>query len=490
MRLADDAQHGAPAGRRRRAGAAASSPGRSTSASGRSARWCGRRSTSTSTSSPWPSRAALADGPLPVKRLGEVLTEGFPDVPANALAHLARVAAPLAQLPPRGCWKRPGGVVYQFVDTWLGASARRARPRGDRPPLPRGVRSGLGRRRHRLVRRARHPGRARLDGRPGPPHRRRRQEARRPALRRHRRPETPAPVRLLGLYDNVWLSHAGRDRVTDPAKRKRWMGVNGGLCNTVFVDGWLEGLWRVEDGRPTIVELFRTLSRGEQAELEEELDRGGGAARSADLAGFVWTSSPRKSQRNRRRIGVSGPAGGAGEQGGDGGDAGGRRAQHLGAQPYDVAPAASKAATSSSVRPPSGPTTTTIDAGSAGRRAWPSDDVAASCSTTARSAPRDQRRRRRRWWPARRPRGTTSAATAWRPRAPSNASWPATSRPARPSRPRPTAGGGPRARSRATPISVSTSTASSPRSPFGIAWTTVSRGRGRRRVDHRGRPSP
>ena len=51
------------------------------------------------------------------------------------------------------------------------------------------------------------------------------------------------------------------------------MGVNGGLCNTVFVDGWLEGLWRVEDGRPAIVELFRTLSRGEQAELDEELDR-------------------------------------------------------------------------------------------------------------------------------------------------------------------------------------------------------------------------
>ena len=58
--------------------------------------------------------------------------------------------------------------------------------------------------------------------------------------------DTPAPVRLLGLYDNVRLSHAGRDRVTHPDKRKRWMGVNGGLSSTIFVDGWLEGLWRVE----------------------------------------------------------------------------------------------------------------------------------------------------------------------------------------------------------------------------------------------------
>jgi hypothetical protein len=65
-------------------------------------------------------RAALADGPLPVKRLGEVLTATFPDVPGNALAHLARVAEPLAQLPPRGCWRQPGGVVYQYVDRWLG----------------------------------------------------------------------------------------------------------------------------------------------------------------------------------------------------------------------------------------------------------------------------------------------------------------------------------------------------------------------------------
>jgi hypothetical protein len=85
--------------------------------------------------------------------------------------------------------------------------------------------------------------------------------------------ETPAPVRLLGTYDNVWLSHAARDRVTDPVKRKSWMGTNGGMANTIFVDGMLEGLWRVEDGRPVVVELFRTLTAPEQRELDDELDR-------------------------------------------------------------------------------------------------------------------------------------------------------------------------------------------------------------------------
>jgi hypothetical protein len=218
-------------------------------------------------------RAALTDGPLPVKRLGEVLTEAFPDVPANALAHLARVAAPLAQLPPRGCWKQPGGVVYQFVDAWLGrplaepdpeaivrrylaaygpASAADVTAWSGVPGIP-AVLASM----DDLVRHTDDAGKKLVDLPSG-------------AIADA---ETPAPVRLLGLYDNVWLSHAGRDRVTDPAKRKRWMGVNGGLCSTVFVDGWLEGLWRVEDGRPAIVELFRTLSRVEQRELDEELDR-------------------------------------------------------------------------------------------------------------------------------------------------------------------------------------------------------------------------
>ena len=86
-------------------------------------------------------------------------------------------------------------------------------------------------------------------------------------------PDTPAPVRLLGTYDNVWLSHAGRDRVTAPDKRKRWMGTNGGMASTVFVDGMLEGLWRVEDGRPVVVDLFRALTPTERRDLDDELAR-------------------------------------------------------------------------------------------------------------------------------------------------------------------------------------------------------------------------
>jgi DNA glycosylase AlkZ-like len=218
-------------------------------------------------------RAALADGPLSVKRLGEVLTDRVAGVPANALAHLARITEPLAQLPPRGCWKQSGGVTYQYVDTWVGRPLRNPDP------------TTIARRYLAAFGPASAADLTTWSGVPGMP----------PVLAamddlvNHTDPagkklfdvssgvladpDVPAAVRLLGVYDNAWLAHAGRDRVTDPAKRKRWMGVNGGVCATVFVDGMLEGLWRIEAGRPVILELFRSLTRQERSELDGELDR-------------------------------------------------------------------------------------------------------------------------------------------------------------------------------------------------------------------------
>jgi hypothetical protein len=83
-------------------------------------------------------------------------------------------------------------------------------------------------------------------------------------------PDEPAPVRLLGKYDNLWLSHADRTRIAEPDKRQRWMGRNGGVSSTVFVDGMLEGLWR-QEGERVEVELFRKLTRAEQADLDAEV---------------------------------------------------------------------------------------------------------------------------------------------------------------------------------------------------------------------------
>jgi hypothetical protein len=221
-------------------------------------------------------RVVLADGPLPMKDLGLVLSERFPEVPPNALAHLARVNQPLVQLPPRGQWKASGGVVHQYVDRWL----ERALIEPDVPTIVSRYLAAFG------------PGTAAdvsawsgvtglvatvkamaADGTLVEHHDERGMVLYDVPDAQLLTGDEPAPVRLLGTYDNVWLSHARRDRVTGLDKRKRWMGTNGGMANTLFVDGWLEGLWRLEDGRVRVVSLFRDLTPEEQRDLDEEVER-------------------------------------------------------------------------------------------------------------------------------------------------------------------------------------------------------------------------
>jgi len=217
-------------------------------------------------------REVLADGPLPQKEIGLRLAERFP-YPATQLGQLARSIAPLAQLPPRGCWKRPGGVVYDYVDRWTGVPM--AEP--DVPELVRRYLRAFGpataadvtawsavtrlapllKGMDDLVQHQDEDGRVLydVDGAPIADE------------------DAPAPVRLLGTYDNVWLSHSARDRVTDPDARKSWMGTNGGVGNTLFAGGWLAGIWRVVDDRVEINRLHRDLTKPERAELDEEVAR-------------------------------------------------------------------------------------------------------------------------------------------------------------------------------------------------------------------------
>ena len=73
-------------------------------------------------------------------------------------------------------------------------------------------------------------------------------------------------------YDNVWLSHANRDHIVPVEVRPRWAGTNGGVGSTVFVDGFMAGLWWFRDGRVEL-DLFRPLSRAEQSDLDDEVAR-------------------------------------------------------------------------------------------------------------------------------------------------------------------------------------------------------------------------
>ncbi len=218
--------------------------------------------------------AVLDSGPLPLDRLGLELEQYFPGLPGKSLSHSLRYRTPLVQLPPRGQWGRSGGVVYDTLSTVTGLEFPDDPP--DLRPVVRrylaafgpasaadfsawsgasGIAPVLTSMGDELVRHADERGRRLYDL----------------ADADLADEDLPAPPRLFGRYDNVWLSHAGRDRVTDVASRARWAGVNGGVGNAFFVDGWLTGLWRRTPSGVIDLEPFRRLNRHERSALDAEV---------------------------------------------------------------------------------------------------------------------------------------------------------------------------------------------------------------------------
>lgn len=65
-------------------------------------------------------RPFLGDDARPHTEIGQALAAAYPGVPEVALRHVSRERLPLVQVPPRGLWKRSGGVVYAYADRYLG----------------------------------------------------------------------------------------------------------------------------------------------------------------------------------------------------------------------------------------------------------------------------------------------------------------------------------------------------------------------------------
>ncbi|MEP6815403.1 MAG: winged helix DNA-binding domain-containing protein [Marmoricola sp.] len=215
----------------------------------------------------------LGDGPMPFAELAQALHSRIPDAPAKALGHVARERVPMLQVPPRGLWRRSGGVVYTLAAQWLGAplvepdlpalARRYLRAYGPATPADMTVWSSVTRlgpvfatMAAELETHTDESGRTLYDV-PGAP---------------IAEEDVEAPVRLLGKYDNVWLSHAGRDRVATSEKRRLWMGPNGGGGNVLLVDGAMEGLWSVDSGR-VVLDLWRPLTGPERSGLDQEIVR-------------------------------------------------------------------------------------------------------------------------------------------------------------------------------------------------------------------------
>jgi hypothetical protein len=220
-------------------------------------------------------RPLLGDGARSHTEIGQALAAAQPDVPEVALRHVSRERLPLLQVPPRGLWKRSGGVVYAYVDRYLGRpfveadveelvlrylAAYGPATAADMTKWSLVTRLGpvftAMAKADRLTTCTDENGRTLYDV-----------------------PDAPVaaedlelPALLLGMYDNVFLSHADRTRIASDDARKRWMGVNGGVGATLFLDGLLAGLWHVDDGR-VVVEPFATPTATQRSAIDAEAAR-------------------------------------------------------------------------------------------------------------------------------------------------------------------------------------------------------------------------
>jgi hypothetical protein len=223
----------------------------------------------------------LETEPMTVAELGRALHERWPDHDPEALAYAVRYLVPLVQVPPRGLLSRSGAARLAPLASWLGvdpaaldrpdeASVRRATESavlrylaafGPATPadvrtwsgLPdvRGILERLG---DRIRWRVDDEGRSLADVADG----------------ELASPDRAAPVRFLGEYDNVFLSHADRTRIAGDIA---W-GLDFIRRGAFFVDGFLAGPWQLSVGRggpPTLtLEPRISLTRTQRDEAAAE----------------------------------------------------------------------------------------------------------------------------------------------------------------------------------------------------------------------------
>ena len=81
--------------------------------------------------------------------------------------------------------------------------------------------------------------------------------------------DTPAPPRLMAMWDSTLLAYADRARMMPPAYRKLVIRTNGDVLPTILVNGLVAGVWRpLEDGIE--VTAFHRLSADDWLGLEHE----------------------------------------------------------------------------------------------------------------------------------------------------------------------------------------------------------------------------
>lgn len=215
-----------------------------------------------------------AKGPMTANALGKTLHEKFPTAEALALSALLQVTETLVQVPPTRLWGNGSAPLLTRVENWLPPPPKKLLTRRDlvrrylRALGPASVAdmqtwcrlTKLGAEfealKKELVTFAAPDGRTLYDFPDAP----------RPD------PETPAPVRLLPLYDNVYLGYDNRRRMLlDSDGTRHSMFANFRPC--VLVDGVVAAGWSVESKKGAAklrVEPYRKLRKPDVRDIERE----------------------------------------------------------------------------------------------------------------------------------------------------------------------------------------------------------------------------
>jgi len=220
-------------------------------------------------------RALVEERPRTNTELGALLREQWPDRDAALLVFAIRSQVPLVQVPPRGIWGKGGQVTCTSAEAWLG-SPLDADPSPDDmvmrylaafgPATVKDVQQWCGLTRLRDVVERLRPRLATFRDEAGnelfdlP-------DAPRPD------PDTPAPVRFLPEYDNLFVSHADRTRVISETDLNSLRATERLVRGSVLVDGFFRGLWQIrrQRGVATLhIESYGPLSNHDRDAVAEE----------------------------------------------------------------------------------------------------------------------------------------------------------------------------------------------------------------------------
>jgi hypothetical protein len=207
-------------------------------------------------------RELISEQPLGRAELGRLLHERYGHLDADSMALAVSYLVPAVQPTPRGEWGRSGRPAWLAVEAWLDGRAEPAMTPDDLvvryltafgPASVKDIQAWCGLTRLREVvdrlgdriRRLSGPdGRELVDVPDGPlPD-----------------PETPAPPRFFGEYDNAILGYADRARIVADAPHQPLQGGTGGYVGSLLVDGLVSAMWALRRaGDSSVLEIRQSV---------------------------------------------------------------------------------------------------------------------------------------------------------------------------------------------------------------------------------------